>query len=292
MKNYKLIAMLFLFTSIAFNACKEDDDPEKVELVVEVDAGIVTPGGKTCLLKTADEDAVLDYNSVYEYDTQKRPIKINYFQGDIPDGYTIFTYGTNQIIIKEFDAGSTTEDETTTYTASNGVITGSTSNYSYVSNGFNSTSVDTRTYEHNAGGYLTKTTSVKNTTSTQPGAAPTTSTKVTTYIYTNGNLTTETETGGSGSNAYTLTSSYEYDLTIANTLAIFENYKHLLLSKPSKNAVKKGTHVQVIQQGSPNTEIANFTYVVNADKLITKKTTSGSGSFSYTHTEDFTYACN
>jgi hypothetical protein len=291
MKNYKLIAMLFLFTSIGFNACKEDDEPENVEVVVAVGAGIVTPGGKTCLLATAGEDALLDYNSVYEYDTQKRPIKINYFQGDTPDGYTTFTYGTNQIIIKEFEGESTTADETTAYTATNGVITGSTSNYSSISNGFNSTSVDTRTYEHNAGGYLTKTTSVKNTTSTKPGVAPTTSTTVTTYTYTNGNLTTETETGGSGSNAYTLTSSYEYDLTIANTLVIFDNYIDLLLSKPSKNAVKKGTHIHD-QQGSSNTEITTTTYVVNADKLITKRTTSGSGSSVYTHTEDFTYTCN
>lgn len=288
MKKLRLFVMLFATVAVGLIGCeKGGNDTEKD---TEVGGEIITPGGKSCLLTKIEEEDD-DYYESYEYDNQKRVVKVRTFDGTEPDGYYTYTYTGSQIIEKEFNENDTESDEITIYTVSNGVVTGSTSTETSSDNGHTTTYVYTETYEHNSSGYLIKKTTVNRTTSNQPGFTSQESTGTTTYTYTDGNLTKEVETYANGNYTQTYTTTYEYDLNIANTLIVDDN---LLISKPNKNVVKKRTETSTSQGAESNTYVSTYAYVLNADKLITKRTTthSSSGQGSETYASNFVYTCN
>lgn len=271
----KSVLLLFVAFATTFSSCKKGGDPEKEP---ESSGAIITPGGKSCLLTKLSEE---DYYEIFEYDDQKRVVKIKYYEDNIMEGYTTVSYSASQIIVREFEGNSTQVDETTTYTVSNGVVTGSSETYTYSSIGAEYTSVNTYTYEHNSEGYLTKKTRVRTSNNPQE----TTRTETTTYTYQNGNLMKEVYTSGD----QTFTTTFEYDTTIANT--IYVDDEAILLSKPNKNAVKKETGISSNPGSTAN--VTTYTYELDADKLITKQTqTEVYGNETYTDVSIYNYTCN
>jgi hypothetical protein len=270
-----LLLVIFIALGLSFNSCKKNDgDPEQE---VDLSGGISTPNGKTCLLTKAGG---ADHHNTFEYDDQKRVTKVKYFEDNIQEGYVTLSYGSNQIVFKEFDGTSTQADETITYTLNNGVVNSSSETYTTQENGQTVTVTVNYTYEHNSEGYLTKQTEVSK--QSNQNLATTT---VTTYTYQNGNLTQEVETSGN----FTYTTSYEYYTDIANTLMVDED--QFLLSKPNKNALKKRTILNSNPGSIPS--VVNYTYEVNSDKLITKKTrTEVSGTQTFTDINIYQYNCN
>ena len=289
MKKLRLLVLLCVAGSLAFNGCKKGDGDPEVE--VEAGGGITTPGGKTCTLTKQSEEGGTYYET-YEYDSQNRVVKVKEYDGNVLDDYTTISYGSSQIVVKDFEGTATQADETTTYNVSNGMVTGYTETETYTNTGgVVETYASTYTFEHNSEGYLTKSKQVSTQSSTEPGSITNTYTYETTFTYSNGNLVSEVESYGSGDVS---TTTYEYYADIKNTLVLDDN---LLISKPNKNAVKKATRSTVHQGQTGSTSVTNYTYVVNSDKLITKSTRvevdSFPGQSSQTHTEimNYEYSC-
>lgn len=284
MKKLRLLTTLFVATAIGFAGCSGKNDAEKE---LETGGEIITPGGKTCTITKVEEEGENDYDT-YEYDNSGRIIKTNSFEEGKLEWWSTITYTTSKITVKHFEQGSTDPEDETIYTVSNGRVTGMTETYIDTDSENNtSTSIYTESYEHNSEGYLTKSTS--NETYTDQNGTPQTYTSVTNYTYQGGNLVKEVEKETSGNSTDTYTTTYEYDLNIANTL-ILDDY--FLISKPNKNAVKKKTEINTYEEGESNTYVMNYSYIVNNDKLITKRTTVETFSDqSYTDVDIYSYNC-
>lgn len=278
MKKLKFLAGLFLALSIGLYGCKKkNDNPE----ITGNDNVIKTPSGKSCLLSKIKYGSG---NDVFEYDSQNRPIKISYYNGTALEYYVTVAYSSSQVVVKEYEANGQL-DATQTFTASNGVITGSSSTESWTSSGITYTEVVQQTYEHNADGFLTKAT-YNGTTTTNPASTPQSFTGSTVYTYLNGNLVSKTETYGNESR----TTTYEYYTDKTNTLAPED--EELLLTKANKNPVKKRVETY---NGGNSTETSNYTYTYDSDGLITKRieveTFSQPGSIPNTNENTFEYSC-
>jgi hypothetical protein len=278
----KIVPLLFLIGFVTtFSACKKNNDPE----VDTQKSGVVTtPSGKSCLLNKIT-DVSDNESSTFEYDNQKRVTKILRFDGTQADGYATITYSTTQIVYNDFDQGSTTPDETITYTVANGRVTSGTYTETDIdeNSGYTYTYTDTETYEYNSEGYLTKTTSNSTETSNEPNYQPDNDSYVTTYTYQNGNLITMVETGGDSSDTYT--TSYEYNTDIVNTILVADY--GIVIGKPNKNAIKKET--QTNSNPNSSTYISNYTYELDADKNIKKATRTSGTDVDIT---TFNYTCN
>ena len=280
MKNLKLLLVLLLTLTLGIYGCKKDDgDPEP-----EGNGGLVitTPDGKSCLMSKIKS---ISYNEgeVYEYDSQNRPVKISFFDGTTPDGYVTIDWSSSQVVVKEYTSTGQLDD-TQVYTASNGVVTGSTSTDTWTDNGVTYKEVGQETYEHNAEGFITKRTYVETIT-TVPASTTETSTSTTVYTYQNGNLISEVETDGND----TYTIAYEYYTDKANTLAPED--EGLLLTRANKNPLKKS--VETNSAGDSYT--TSYTYTYNGDGLITGKVevevSSHPGSTPNTEEQIFEYSC-
>ena len=270
MKKLGLFAMLFVAVTIGFTGCEKggDDGEDEEELEVETGAEITTPGGKSCLLTKTEEEGDSFY-TLYEYDSQKRVVKIKHYDDNVLEETNTITYSNSQINV--------TGGEPITYTVVNGIVTGG------IVPGDNS--VTTFLYEHNSAGYLTKRTEI-----TSHNGTSQTSTRVITYTYTDGNMATRQEESGD----YSSTATYEYDLSIVNTLLLDE----IFINKPNKNALKKRTETRSYQGIVDGTTVDTYTHVLNSDKLITKSTKvevdtqSGQSAQTSTYVENHQYTCN
>ena len=284
MKKLLLFVLSLGLVLLGFTGCKKHgDDTNK----------------KSCVVNKAiynDKNSAGDFYqyATYEYDNQKRLIKIRSYWNDVPEGYSTITYGGSEIIEKSFDSNGSEFPwyPPSVYTVSNGIVTRSVQTYiEQMAPGFFKTQVTTTAYEHNSEGYLTKKTMVIEATSNDTiYFVPTTVTIVITYAYEDGNLLNKVEDFPSGNR---LTTTYEYFKDIPNTLHILDNADFILpdipvilATKPNKNALKKATQTS----GSGFTTFRSFTYLLDADGLITKRTTFDSQISG--HSEIFEYTCN
>ena len=257
MKNFKLFSLVLTAVIISIAGCKTKDDP--------------TPDPKGCILTQATVDGD---KLTFEYDSQGRHVKTNYYDGADLDEYVQIIYkSSTQVEVKWFGAGDVQPNETIVYTLSNGMATSSVSADTYTNAGITYTSTQTTTYERNSDGFLTKETESTLVTTNKPSVQPQTTTATTIYNYSGGNVSSKTYTSGTS----TFITSYEYytdkpasDASLGLDLAF-------LATKPNKNLLKKETEVGTYPGGS-NTYAYNYTYEFNSAGSITKMTQTGGQS--------------
>jgi hypothetical protein len=273
MKNFKFISLVLTAVIIGLAGCKRKDDP--------------TPDNKTCVLTQATVDG---YKLTFEYDSQGRHVKTNYYEGTTIDEYVQVTYKSNtQVEVKWFSAGDPQPAETIVYTLNNGMAISSVSSDTYTIGGFSYTSTQTTTYERNSDGYLSKETESTVLTTNKPGVQAQTTTSNTIYNYSGGNLSSKSYTSANSAS----TTTYEYYMDKPESGLSLGLESGFLATKPNKNLLKKETEVYT-HQGSSYTYIYNYTYEFNPSGLITKMIQNGgqSGQASTTSTTLLEHSCN
>ena len=288
MKKITLLAVLLTFSVLS---CKKDKSEEPVSAPDGSGTAIVA-GTKSCLLTK------LTYNSgdyeTFEYDSKNRPVKENYFENGVPDGYQKITYNGNDISQEYYDKNNVKEEVYTFKLGSNGYISSAVNSYTYSNGGFNYTDTENSTLTYNTEGYLIKVVSTDVRTSNKPGYVSSTETNSFTYNYSNGNLISMEQTDGLD----TYTTRYEYYTDKPNNLpSDGDEILDFLLGKRSINLLKKETETPGTSTTNTPSNINNYTYTFNSDGLVSKRTRVSvykqTGFPDQTYTEDylFQYSC-
>lgn len=267
-KNYKLF-LIALVATVGFTSCGKDDDTSKN---VATDAGKnlgISVGGKTYLvdkLKYSDDE----YSSA-EYDSQGRLTKFTDFENGKSDYYSSLVYSGNTVTVTGFDEGIA-EGKIVATLGANGYASDFVSTEEYKENGFTRTYKSTGKLTHNAEGYVTKIVTTDVESSTDPSAPQSTETSTTNYTYLNGNLASKTETYvDNNGQTKTYNTTYEYYLDKNYSPALDLDEFEFLLTKPSKNLLKK--EIQTNSESGSTPYTSNYTYTFNADGLPSTFTT-------------------
>lgn len=273
------ITLLIALITFSVMSCKKDNTEDLVSPPDGSGAAIIA-GSKSCLLTKLGYDN--SYYETFEYDSKNRPVKENYFENGVADGYLKFTYNGNDITQEYYNKNNVKEDVYTFKLGSNGYISSAVYSYTYLDGGFSYTDTENSTLTYNTEGYLVKVVSTEVTTSNKPGYVSSKETNSSTYIYSNGNLLSSEQKIGSD----TYTTKYEYYTDKPNNLQVGDDeILNFLLGKRSINLLKKETESST----SSASYINSYTYTFNADGLISKQVKSSSGSNISTYT--FDYAC-
>jgi hypothetical protein len=212
-----------------------------------------------------------------EYDNLNAPNKISFYEDSDQEAYESIIYNDNGIIMRDHEPGTeTSEDDVTTYTYKNGLITSGGSSISTKTGDYIGTTKYDVTYEYNNDSNITKSTQVWSYSTNEPEGEEGHSTIVGTYTYENGNLVKyHAVTDYSSDLHYEHDIYYEYYTDKLSTR--FTQYERgedeyiLYFAKISRNLIKKST----IVWGTPEPWIQNFSYTYDAEGRIIETTVIG-----------------
>lgn len=265
--NYKLL-LIALVAMVGFASCGKDDDTKK-DSTSEIETGLeVGADGKTYLISKIKRSDT-EYGAA-EYDDKGRLTKYsNYHNGEV-EYYTTVKYSGNTVTLTEnySEGGKYTVVATL---GENGYAKTAVSKETYTEGEDTYNYESTSQFTYNSDGYLIKTVESDKETSDNPDHEDETSTSITEFTYSNGNLVSSVTTYGDG-NSYALTFEYYTDKDYSPVLDIED--LRFLFGKASKNLVKKKTEVEIYDGHNYNGE-TNYTYTFNDDGLPITVSTNG-----------------
>lgn len=259
MKNYYKLLLVALIATVSFASCKKDIHTG-TDFTDDVGKDIGTSvGGKTYLVSK------IDYSNArytaFEYDSKGRLSKQTCFEGGKSVGYSTLTYSGNTVTIDD-----TSNDAKTVLTiGANGYVSDYVRTEIYVEGKYTYTYKSTGKVTQNADGYVTKTVGTDVSSSTNPLEPQTTETSTKDFNYSNSNLTSDVEVNVRAGKTKTYTTTYEYYTEKAYSPALDIEDNNFLLTKPSKNLMKKNTQTNSEVGNTPY--ITNYTYTFNTDGL-------------------------